>query len=233
MSNSSSFFNCFLLIAITFSSLASAEPFYYWYQAAEPPKDAAQQSANQISQAIGDGAAGQVGGQNTEQLPDRIHNHLNQLYQHSSTAVKSLADQVQPDIRNIGQDLSEAYHVTRENVGRRIEPLAQTVRPYIDHAQKVVAPYIHQVEEEVPKLIHQAGPAMARVGEQVRDGITGVWHRVTANGNPTSDVTGQQTQSLTQNVADGGQQVAQQANQQQVSVQAPNQLSAPAQSTAA
>lgn len=230
MSKSSSFFSSFLLIAITFSSLAQAEPFYYWYQAAEAPNDVAQQSANQIPQAVGDaanGVPGQVGGQNGEQLPGRIHNHLNQLYQHSSTAVKSLADQVQPDIKNIGQDLSEAYHVTRDNVGRRIEPLAQTVRPYIDHAQKVVAPYIQQVEEEVPKLIHQAGPAMARVGEQVRDGITGVWHRVTANGNPSSDVSGQ-VQSMAQNVADG----AQQANQQ-VSAQAPNQQSAPAQPTAA
>lgn len=223
MSKKSTFLNCFLLLALTFSSLVAAKPFYFFQQAAEPVSQdaikATQQGTNQIAQVAGDVINGV--GPNNEPIPSRIHNHLNQLYQHGSTAVKSLADQVQPDIKNIGQDISEAYQVTRDNVGKRIEPIAQTVRPYIDHAQKVVAPYIQQVEQEVPKLIHQAGPAISKVGEQVRDGITGVWQKVTANGGSTE----QMVQSGAQNVADGTQQVAQQAAQQ-IAAQAPNQAPA-------
>lgn len=218
------FLNFFLLITITLGDLVIAKPYYFFQQAAEPASQdastATKQETNQIAQVVGDVANGANGG---EKLPNRIHNHLNQLYQHGSTAVKSLAHQVQPDIKNIGQDISEAYQVTRDNVGKRIEPIAQTVRPFIDHAQKVVAPYIHQVEQEVPKLMHQAGPAISKVGEQVRDGITGVWHKVKANVGPTDQL----SQSGAQDVADATQQVAQQANQQ-MSAQTSNQALAAA-----
>ena len=206
--------NHILTLAICALSVttALAKPYYFLQEIKndEPLKPA--EVASNPEQIVGP----------TEQLPQRIHGHLNELYTHGSSAVKSVVDTVQPDLSNIGKDLTDVYHVTRDNVGKRIEPLAQTVRPYIDHAQKVISPYMSQAKEEVPKLIQQAGPALSKVGEQVRDGITGVWGKLTNGGHPNGPETpgqaqlnGEQLQRAVTNSiqqpADGATQVAQQA----------------------
>lgn len=163
-----------LVASVLSIGFASAKPYYFFHEVPvpQPIQQAAENVANH---------AQQKGEQVGEQLPQRIQGHLGQLYSHSSSAVKSLADSVQPDIKNIGQDITDAYHVTRDNVGKRIEPLAQTVKPYIENAQKAVAPYVDQAREEVPKLINKAAPAIQKVGETVRQSISGVWGRLASS----------------------------------------------------
>ena len=185
----------FLLLSIVsiglIGVLAQAAPYYYFFQDAPQPVASAQetvqraasdagqqvqQMAGQAQEAVG-GAAQQAAdqvGQAGGQISDRFHGHLSELYSHGKTAVRGAVDTVHPDFKNIGQDLTDAYQKTRTQVGKQIEPLAQTVRPYLDHAHKVVEPYVSQVREEMPKLIGQAKPALSKVGEHVRDSIQGV-----------------------------------------------------------
>lgn len=190
------------------SCLAQAAPYYFYLDAPaaapEAPKQVAeaagqmQEVAGQAQEAVGQTLAKQPGLQQVGpdgQLPHRIHGHLTDLYSHGSTAMRGVVDKMQPDLKNIGKDLSEVYQATRSEMGRRIEPLAQTVRPFIDQAQKAVAPYMSQAREEVPKLINQAGPALSKVGDSVRDGLTGVWSKL--NG------ANQQQQQLQQPLAAG------------------------------
>lgn len=196
-----------LLVIFLLSILAAcvtAKPYYYLFQ--DDAIQKAQQAADKVKSDV------EAATSDPAELPQRIHGHLEQLYNHGSTAVKNVVDTMQPDLSNIRKDLGDVYQVTRDNVGRRIEPLAHTVRPYIDHAQKVVAPYVNQAKEEVPKLINQAGPAISKVGEQVRDGLTGVWDKITSVGQPESAA--QQVASQAQKAGEQVQQAATNAIQQ-------------------
>lgn len=182
-----------LLSVYCLINVTSAKPYYYFFQGAPEPEQQTQaQVAGNIengAQAVGQQAQQQ--GLKTEQLHDKITGHLGQLYNHGSTAVKNVVDNVAPDLKNIGADLTEVYHVTGDNVGKKIEPLANNVKPYINQAQKAMAPYVSQAKEEVPKLINQAGPALTKVGEQVRDGLTGVWEKIKTVGNQDQTIGGQ------------------------------------------
>lgn len=182
------------LAALLLADLTLASPFYYYFQDASPPapdngaaelaNQGGQQEvvANKMQQVAGQAQEALAGDGSQDQLPKRIHGHLSELYSHGSSAMKNVVDTVQPDFKNIGKDLNDVYQATRTQVGKKIEPLAQTVRPYIDHAQKVVAPYVTQAKEEVPKLINQAGPALSKVSEQMRDTISGVLGKLKPNG---------------------------------------------------
>lgn len=158
----------FLLVSA--ASVVSGRPYYFMFE--QPASEASQtpQAIGQQVAAAGEQLQAQAQGQpGAPELPKRIQGHLSELYSHGSSAVRGVVDQVHPDLKNIGKDISEVYAATRDNVGRRIEPLAQTVRPFLDHAQKVVAPYVNSAREEVPKMIKQAGPVL----EKVRDGVSG------------------------------------------------------------
>lgn len=214
---------CFLLLISVSCSLA--KPYYYFFQADEAAQKAAadaQAAAQSVQQQI---KLPEVGQQVDGELKHKISGHLNSLYQHGSSAVKSLADTVQPDFKNIGQDITEVYHVTGERVNKKIEPLAQNVKPYIDQAQKAV----ERTREEVPKLIHQAGPALTKVGSQVRDGISGVLDKLKSAHNPEPSPAGALQQAGEQ-VQQAGQQVQQAATgtMQQAQQMASNAIQQPA-----
>lgn len=178
---------------------AIASPFYYFGEAVDQAQQAVQDGTQQAEQQVA-----QPGGA----LPQRIQGHLGDLLTHSGSAVKGVAESLRPDVSNIGKDLSEVYQVTRDNVNSRVvEPLTHTVRPYIDHAQKVVAPYVNQAKEEVPKLINQAGPALSKVGGQVRDGLSEVWSRISSATSGTGSTAQQTVQSGADQAASGAQQV--------------------------
>lgn len=204
---------------------ASAKP--YWHdqaaqsqQAIPPSVAAAANAAEKIQQ-----QAQNPNGSN--QLHERIHGHMNQLLSHGGSAVMSAVEKMQPDLKNIGQDFSEALQVTRNSVGKRIEPLAQTVRPYLDHAHKVVAPIVSQAREEVPKLINQAGPTISNLGEQVRTGLSGVWGKLTSVASQASQGVQSAAQSLGQSGQNGLNQV--QRATEQVPKSTSNALEKPAQ----
>jgi len=177
--------------AVLVGEVAQASP-YYFFSSGEPSlgaatgqeiKETAKEASGQVKQIASDAKQGVAqlasGGADAPksdgQLPTRIQGHLSELYTHGSSAIHSVVDKVQPDIKNIGRDITDAYQATRSEVGKRIEPLAQTVRPYID---QYVSPYVNQAREEVPKLINQAKPTLSNLGEQVRGGITGVWSKI-------------------------------------------------------
>lgn len=178
---------------------ALANPYYYFGEAVDQAQQAAQDGIQQAEQQVA-----QPGGA----LPQRIQGHLGDLLSHSGSAVKNVAESLRPDVSNIGKDISEVYQVTRDNVNSRVvEPLSHTVRPYIDHAQKVVAPYVNQAKEEVPKLINQAGPALSKVGGQVRDGLSEVWSRISSATSGVGNTAQQAVQGGVNQAAMGAQQV--------------------------
>lgn len=228
-----------LLLLVAFTSLVLGSPFYYFNEI--PPQPAGEPVQQQVSQEQLVANANQQVSAGGEQLPKRIQGHLTQLYSHGSSAMKNVVDTVQPDLSNIGKDLTDVYQVTRDNVGKRIEPYANTVRPYLDHAQKVITPFVNQAREEVPKLITQAGPAIAHVGEQViqqarptvgkiteqvRDGISGVWNKLTQAAPNQQKVANFEAQPLAQaqqvvaGATNEATQVASQVNQEAASAAA-------------
>lgn len=180
-----------LVVLLVSLVCVAAKP--YWHEVVPQELPANVQQIGQLGQQvpIKPNQPAEVEQANSDPLHGRIHGHMNQLLSHGGSAVMSAVEQVQPDLRNIGKDLTDATQVIRDNVGKRIEPLAQTVRPYIDHAQKVVAPLVKQAREEVPKMINQAGPTISNLGEQVRTGLSGVWDRI-------SSVASQATQAISQ-----------------------------------
>lgn len=220
----------FVALALVAFEGLQAKPYYYFFQDAPEPtapeagaaqvtnadalKEAAEKAGQQVANAAS--TARQEAGQGAS-----IRGHLSDLYTHGSSAMRGVVDTVQPDIKNIGKDLSEAYQATRTQVGKTIEPLAQTVRPYIDQAQKMVAPYVSQAREEVPKLINQAGPTLHKVGEQVRGKLSGVIDKLRpANGGSGLQAAGQQMMASGQEHVQSAASSVQQAGQEaQASVQ--------------
>lgn len=207
-----------LVLLTTVVVCVSGKP--YWQDLPAQPRPAipasvaaAANAAEQIQQQA------QMSPQNTGSGPlhERIHGHMNQLLSHGGSAIMGAVEKVQPDLKNIGKDFSDALQVTRTNVGKRIEPLAQTVRPYLDHAQKVVAPIVSQAREEVPKLINQAGPKISNLGEQVRTGLSGVWGKLTSVASQATQGVQNAAQSLGQNGQNGLNQIQQAGDQLQKS----------------
>lgn len=147
---SSSILGTLLLVALL-TSQAIAMPYFYFVDP-EP-------QSQQVVKAAEANAQQQ---QQPGELPQRLQGHLNQLLSHGNSAMHSIVESIQPDIKNLGRDLTDVMHATRENVGKRIEPLANT-------AQKSMGPLIDQAREDIPK-------ALTKVGEQVK----GVWEKMTS-----------------------------------------------------
>lgn len=199
-----------ILVAGLLGPVAQAAPFYYYFAddaaaapaptgVADQAKDAAgqaQQAASQAKDSIKDtmqqaqdkvaSATGSSAGE--APIRERITGHMSDLYSHGSSAMKGLVHTVEPDIKNIGKDLTEVYEQTRTQMGKRIEPLAHTVRPYIDQAQKAVAPYVSKAREEVPK-------AMSKVS-------TAVWSKIQGSGHQGQEgqTVGEQVQHATNSI---------------------------------
>lgn len=195
MQQGSSFLLFVLVASSTIALQAEARPFYF-YQAAEPaPPETAveslQKDAQSATQQVTDQAkklADQMG-QHARQAQNYVQgainspqaqgitSHLGSLYEHGSSAMRSVMETVRPDISNLGHDLSDLASRTRDGLNSRIQPIGQTLRPYIDHAQKVVAPYVNQAKEEVPKLIEKAGPTL----HKARESISSAWDKLSTS----------------------------------------------------
>lgn len=181
-----------LLLVVIACQPTQGRPYFFFQSAQPSPTEAptsekvaseAKETAVKAEQAVQSAtnqARETISGVNVPKLPQKLSGHLSSLYEHGQTAMKGVVDTVQPDISNIGRDITEIYQQTRENVGRRIEPIGQTLKPLIDHAQKVVAPYMNQAREEVPKLLEQARPTIAKAGEQIRGGLNTAWSRISS-----------------------------------------------------
>lgn len=160
----------------------------------QAPKELAKEANEQIQKVTSsarEGLADATTINGEQRLPQRFSGHISSLYNHGSTAMKSVVDTVQPDISNLGKDISDMYHQTRVQIGHRIEPIGQTIKPMIENAQKLVSPYVNHVKDEVPKLIEQARPTIVKAGEQLRGGLHNAWDKISTTvsnvGAPAND----------------------------------------------
>lgn len=78
-----------------------------------------------------------------------------------------------------GQTTEQANQAS-EGISGYFNKLYSSSSNAVKSLSDTVQPYVNQAKEEVPKLINQAGPAITKVGEQVRDGITGAWSKLTS-----------------------------------------------------
>lgn len=152
-----------------FVSWAGASPFYFFADSPTASKVDPSGAVTAVEQHVHPHVhqfhhAVQQTGEETRQKPGespeefrmRVAGHLAQFARHGSSAVKNAAEQVQPDLKNLGKDLSDTYQQTRDSIAERIKPVAQTVKPFIE----------------------QAGRVVSKVGEQVRDNIQGLYSSI-------------------------------------------------------